>query len=218
VKQVTITNCGGPGEWSASATTVDNGQWLVVSPPVGKLKSGESQPVSIVVVNQKVPGVSDVNGKVTFTLGPNKETVSVQVLTSSNGVVPICGIGVDTPYLSFVAVEGQNGQQSQQITICGIGNMDWSAVVSADDGSSWLSINPPKGQLSGRASASIEVDSTGLSNGIHQGTITFTIGSSNATASPQSTPSETPTPTFEATASVVLVVQAPTTPAPTPTP
>src|SRR6266702_1910836 len=48
-QQVTIANCGGPGNWTASTSTNDGAHWLSSSPSKGWLDSGASQKVSIAV-------------------------------------------------------------------------------------------------------------------------------------------------------------------------
>jgi hypothetical protein len=48
-QQVTIANCGGPGNWTASTSTSDGTHWLSSSPSKGWLDSGASREVSIAV-------------------------------------------------------------------------------------------------------------------------------------------------------------------------
>lgn len=48
-KEVTIANCGGPGQWTASIAPTDAASWLSSSPSNGWLDSGASQKVRIAV-------------------------------------------------------------------------------------------------------------------------------------------------------------------------
>jgi hypothetical protein len=139
--------------------------------------------VSIVLISSNLSGITG-DGTVTFTLGQSQATLNINFVQA----FPICGSAVcPSPlYLSFLAVEGQGIQQSQQLSITSDKNANWSASVSTDDGASWLSINPSNGQLdsNGIASASIMVNNTGLSlsAGLYQGTVTITVGSNSASS------------------------------------
>ncbi|HZR43558.1 MAG TPA: hypothetical protein VFB12_25815, partial [Ktedonobacteraceae bacterium] len=175
-QNVTITNCGPTGNWSATTTTQSGGNWLSSSATTGSLGAGAAQNVAIKVSNANMVA-GTYKGIVTLSIGTQTVTVNVTLNVS---VKPIC-VQPATGTLSFNSAHGATpGAQSLALNNpCGAGN--WSATADAN----WITINPANGSIAAKGSANVSIGTTidTLGAGSHTGTITFTSGTTTAKVS-----------------------------------
>lgn len=203
---VTINNCGGPGDWSATASTQDGANWLSVNPTHGTLDAGISQLVNVSVKTGNLAS-GHYSGQITFKSGSSTATVSVTFDVSPQPPKPTC-IQLDPAALNFRATQGLNNPDTQHLTLrnpapCGPGN--WSVNSDAP----WLSTDPTGGILRGDDTLEVKVRVAidNLAAGTYYGHLTFNAGVGNVVVNvtlvvdPGACPQITPTQlTFNTTA------------------
>lgn len=158
--------CTTSQNWSASARTVNGGNWLRLS------QSRAATPASpSVSVNTAGLGPGTYNGMLTFTVNTGPQIVPVTLTVSP---IP-CAISAPSS-LTLQGTAGQASAVSQAISLAPGGDclhtLSWTSVVS---GTPWLSATP-SGTLTqpGTASVSIQASLAGLSAGSYTGQVTIT--------------------------------------------
>jgi hypothetical protein len=172
----TVGNCGPAGSWSATASTTDGANWIIVSPSSGSLAANATQDVAITVSSANLQ-MGTYTGHVTFKLGSSVATVSVTLQPQQN-----C-LSVNPQSLSFMAIQGQGDPAPQSVTLKNCGpSGSWSA--STANGSGWLSINPASSNLNAGAmqDVTVSVSIAHLSPDSYSDTITFTISTDSGMA------------------------------------
>jgi hypothetical protein len=169
----TITN-GGSGTLSCSISS--NKTWLKYSP-------GSGTDGTVISVSVDTTGLSNgtYTGKITVTdtnASNSPQTINVTLIVDIGGGTPQPEIVLSKSYLYFTVFSGGTvGAQEVTISNGGSGTLNWSIATSA----TWLTCSPTFG--TGGAVISVSVNTTGLSNGTHLGTLTVT--DPNASNSPQ---------------------------------
>src|SRR5579884_3114458 len=181
---VTISNPGLlPLQWSASSSTDDGSNWLVVGTRSSTIGKGGSLAVKIGVnTSMMLPGTY--SGRVTFSsTGPDPVKDSPQSIFVSLTILPQCAVQVSPGSLTFTAVSSQPSPGPKTIDV-GLSQgcsspMQWNASVTTNNGGHWLSIN----QASGRTPAypQVSVNSSGLSPATYTGALIFSTKSGNQT-------------------------------------
>lgn len=134
--------------WSAS----DDADWLLVTPPNGKIKPGAVQDVTVSVDVAAVPA------------GTHRATLRVQAPGAAGSpktvdvtlvVSAAPSLGLSALALSFSAPQGGPDPSSQTLTVSnqGGGILAWSAAEDAD----WLGLSPASGSLGPGASQPVIV-------------------------------------------------------------
>ena len=101
---------------------------------------------------------------------------SPQGINISLTVQSQCSLQLNTNMLSFTAVQGQSNPNTQAVSLAASASCpattNWNTTSSAH----WLTVTPGNGQLKGvvSATATVSVNSTGLSAGSYSGIITVT--------------------------------------------
>ena len=183
-QQVTLTNCGTSGSWTATAHTDDGAHWLNVSPASGQLNAKASSAVSVAVASSALAqGIY--TGQVTVKAGSGIAVVNVTLNVQPSPKSPSC-MSVAPQALTFSATQGQGNPAAQMVTIGDCGPAaNWSATASTADGANWLTVNPARGNLSTNTSDNvfIAVSGAGLQTGTYTGQVTLKMGSSTQTVS-----------------------------------
>ncbi len=183
-QQVTLTNCGTSGSWSATTHTDDGAHWLSVSPANGQLNAKASSAISVAVASSALAqGIY--TGQVTVKAGSGIAVVNVTLNVQPSPKSPSC-MSLAPQSLTFSATQGQGNPAAQMVTVgdCGPG-AGWSASASTTDGANWLTVSPARGNLSTNTSDNvfIAVSDAGLQSGTYTGQVTFKMGSSTQTVS-----------------------------------
>jgi DNA/RNA endonuclease G (NUC1) len=175
----TVFNSGGGSmNWTAAPTTITGGNWLGVSPASGTSASGQAgSPVSV-SVNSTGLAAGQYYGSVNVTADASNnspETVSVllNVMAASSG----SNISASTGAAIFSGRAGSAPPQTRQITLFNPGAtiVNFSAAALTSDGGSWLTGSPATGSLPpGSTPLTIQADLSGLTSGVHTGTIRVT--------------------------------------------
>lgn len=144
-QNITMTNCGPTGDWSASATTNDEGNWLAISPSKGTLNAGARGTIAVTVTSANLrPGTY--TGNVTIRLGT--ATVTVTVTLTVNAPPQITA---SPNPLNSACVGDDNGNTDCSVTLTNSSNnlpLNWSAAAN-QKGVTFQSGNgtiPPGGQ------------------------------------------------------------------------
>ncbi len=141
-KQVTLQNSGGTSlTWQSTVITVDQGNWLQMTPAQGSLDAGKQAIAEVSIASQKMSAGS-YQGKITFT---SSSGINQQIAVSLIVSAPV--ISVQPATLTFVTAIGSD-PPVQTITITNAGNttLQWTATAEGT-GSSALTITPKAGTL-----------------------------------------------------------------------
>jgi hypothetical protein len=194
---LTISNPGvRPLNWSASTSTTDGGNWLLLSTSSGQVTRGQSQPVTVSINSSiMLPGVY--NGSITFSsqgseaVVNNPQTVYITVTIS-----PQCSVQVTPGALNFAAAFLQSAPAAQALSVgtnqsCSA-PLAWSVAATTSNGGSWLSISASSGNTPSTPTVSVAIN--GLQPGTYNGQLLFS------------------SPAGTQTVPVTLVIGPPTTP------
>jgi uncharacterized membrane protein len=154
-KQVILQNNGGASlTWQSNATTVDQGNWLQVTPVQGSLGAGEQAMVAVTITSQKMSAGS-YQGKITFT---SSSGINQQIAVSLVVAAPVLSVmHVQPTTLTFVTTVGSDPPvQTITMTNSGTTVLQWTATIEGA-GSSALSITPTTGTLAPNQSAILSV-------------------------------------------------------------
>ncbi len=157
---ITIGNTGGGTlNWTATAITVNGGNWLSISPASG---SPTLLAPSQAALSFSATGLQAglYTGQVTISPGPL--TVIVQLLVTPAGAALVLG---QTGILFNSVPGGSPPAQSVSVFNSGSGILSWSASVG---NGSWLSVSPGTGSSVGGV-LSVSANTTGLSTGSYYG-------------------------------------------------
>lgn len=172
-QDITLINDGG-GQlvWQESSDQ----PWLTVTPGNGSFSGREDVRVS---VNRGALAPQTYIGHVSFrSHGAGTAILAVTMGVSAQPAV----LGLSTSALNYSATTTQN-PADQTITLQNSGDqtLNWNAIPTTGDGSSWLFVSPSSGHLAPHSSTSVlvHVEALQLSAGSYQGVITFG-GAANA--------------------------------------
>jgi uncharacterized protein (TIGR03437 family) len=177
----TVANSGaGTLNWSAQASTLSGGSWLLLSAGGGTSASGQAGIPVVVSVDPTglSPGQYYGSVNVTATGATNSpQTVSV-VLTvspaqtspgetiSTGGVILAGAAGGTTPLQQIVNVFNPS---SAAVT--------YTSTTSMANGTGWLSVTPPSGSVSpGTNGIPVVVNLSGLAAGLYSGSVSLAFG------------------------------------------
>jgi hypothetical protein len=180
-QSVTISNCGtAMGTWSAAPSTVDNANWLYVSPNGGPLEGGATKTITMTTSNLVAKlRAGTYTGQVTFTMGSSSMSVQLMLTVhsicfkanpQSTSLKPTLGPG----YASLLSMKFPlHSLDLVLLNNCGDIAGNWSGMPGND----WLHILPNQGQLKSRdfTQVSVSADSSNLIPGTYTGSITFTL-------------------------------------------
>ena len=168
VQRVQVSNAGsGTLNWTLTATTADDGKWLVVSAGKGAAPST----VFVKVVSAKLPGGGLIPGtyigELVFQAPGSRVSIPVSVTIGDDVLSQL-------PAVSFTAVSGTN-PLPQTITVSSIGSsLHFDAIASTGKGGNWLSISPQgNGCCYTPEGITVSVDVSGLAAGTYTGQIDF---------------------------------------------
>ncbi len=181
---VTVSNPGlQPLQWSASSSTDDGSNWLLVAPQSGTVNKGGSQAVKFSVnTSMMLPGTY--SGWVTFSSrGSDPVKDSPQTIFISLTIVPQCAIQVSPGALTFTSVYLQPSPDPKMISVgltqgCST-PLQWNSSVTTNNGGHWLSIGQTKGTTPAYPLVSANI--SGLSPGSYTGALVFSSKSGNQT-------------------------------------
>ncbi len=184
-KAITLQNSGGqPLSWTASATTIDQGQWLGVTPASGALDAGSQVNMSVNVDGSMLKAGS-YQGTVTLTSDNLTKLVAVS-LTVTPPPAPV--ISVPTSPLTLTAIKGTN-PDPQTITLTNTGNLvlNWTAT---ENGNAFVSSTPSQGSLPPGQSVALTISSnvSSSSAGVLASTLTIADSDAGSTVSSQKIP------------------------------
>lgn len=177
-QRLAVLNLGtGNLSWTARATTFQPGtSWLRISAAAGTSAGGGggATPLSVSVDSGSLPA-GRYAGRIDF-LAPAaanvQESVTVYLTVLRRGQNP--GLIFDPPGLIFISAAGAPDPGAATVNIRNPGEATtFSAVVSTEDGQSWLSVSPSSVQLSagGSTSVRVQVRLSELAPGVRRGAI-----------------------------------------------
>jgi hypothetical protein len=168
--------------WTSSITYQQGSGWLSISPTSGNLAASGSATIAVsCTVGSLTAGTY--NATVTFTATTGGATASIAVsFTLASPASP----SIAPTTMSFTATVGGANPPGQGATLTNTGGTSgtWTANTSYGSGpTGWLSVNPSSGTLGSGNSAPVTVSCTvgTLPTGTYQATVTFSMGSNNAT-------------------------------------
>jgi hypothetical protein len=161
-----------------SYTAVASAAWLTVTPASGTTPGSLS-----IGVNPTGLSTGNYSGTVTVTAsGTSNSPLKIAVTLAVTGASTNPSLNIAPGNLTFNYPSGSTASGSQSISIASSGKaLNFTAVVS---GGAWLSISPATGSTP--ASVKVSANTTGLSAGTYNGTITIT--ASGAANNPQTVP------------------------------
>lgn len=181
---LTIMNSGnGSMDWTATVTSA----WLSVVPSSGRLATGKSIDVSV-LVDVVGPGLTAGSYADTITIDAMGVTGSPQLVPVDLTVSSAPVLDATPTALTFNAGMGGPNPPTQTVTVSNVGGgtLNWTAVTVG--GAAWLGLSPASGSLTAGASTDItvtvDVVGPGLAAGSYPETITIDAGA--VAGSPQS--------------------------------
>jgi hypothetical protein len=154
-KPITLQNDGGVSlSWQSKVVTVDQGDWLQVTPAQGSLDAGKQAIATVNIASQKLD-VGSYQGKVTFTSssGTNQQ-IAVSLTVSAPAVA---AVHVQPATLTFATVMGSDPSvQTMVVTNSGDTVLQWTATVEGA-GNSVVTITPKSGTLALNQSVTLTV-------------------------------------------------------------
>ncbi|MGH9672748.1 MAG: BACON domain-containing protein, partial [Bryobacteraceae bacterium] len=194
-RSITLTNRGGQiAPFSVSATTVNGGLWLSVTPSNGAVAAFASTTIAVAVNSASLPAGS-YRGSITVTVGPDRYPIPVLLTVTPNQ--PVLALSQTGLTFNAVAAGGAAPVQTFQVFNTGAGALNWNASgATLSGGASWLAISPASGTSTSTSSpqVTVTVNQQGLAPGDYYAQIQ--VSSQGVANSPQMV-------------SVVLVVLAP---------
>jgi hypothetical protein len=155
-QNVTITNCGPTGSWSAAIQTSNGGNWLFASPTSGTLNAGASSNVTISASNLKAQlAAGTYTGNVAFKIGSGTFTVSVTLT-----VMPAPTLAVNPTFIN-TSRQCKLGQAGGLVWQCSVSltnnsnalSLSWSASSNVNN----INISPSEGTLSPGQTMQVQV-------------------------------------------------------------
>lgn len=139
---LTLQNSGGVSlDWTASATTVDKGTWLSVTPQTGTLDAGTQSTVTVNADGTALkPGAYQ--GTLTFTTGGVMKLVAVSLTVTAP---PLPAVTLQPRSLTFNTYKAID-PAAQTLTITNSGNapLNWNASISGNV-ANLITITPTQG-------------------------------------------------------------------------
>jgi hypothetical protein len=172
-KSLVLQNSGGLTlDWTASASTVDGGKWVSVTPAGGTLYADAQADVTVTIDSGALKAGS-YRGTLTFTAGSQAKTVALS-LSVTEPPAPLISVSLSS--LSFTTLKGEN-PAAQTFTLSNTGNtsLTWGTTVS-DANSNWLKVTPAQGSLPAGESARLTVNPTVSTAAVGELRATLTIG------------------------------------------
>jgi hypothetical protein len=188
-KQITLQNSGGASlTWQSQVMTVDQGNWLHVTPAQGSLDADEQTAISVSINSQGI-SVGSYQGKISFTSSSGiHQQLAVSLIISA---ATVSVIHTQPSALTFVTASGSDpSTQTIVMTNSGDAVLQWTASATGA-GSSELTITPNAGSLALHQSVilTVSVHLPSSSSGALSPTIVLKAASNDgATTASQSVP------------------------------
>lgn len=160
---VIISNTGSALNFSAS--TFSSGNWLSVTPT-----AGTTPQTLLVSVNPGSMPSGSYAGFITITSGSSSSNVLV-IMNVNSGTSP--GLTATPSALSFSFTTGSNIPLSQTVNVgtSGTPNVTFTATPTANNGATWLSVNPASATTP--SAVSVSVSPANLATGTYFGAVAF---------------------------------------------
>ncbi|MGD0796090.1 MAG: glycosyl hydrolase family 28-related protein [Acidobacteriaceae bacterium] len=149
-----------------------------LNPALGNISNG-----GLYTAPTSIGNAQSVQVTATSAADPTK-SASATILLTPGVTAPVLSIS-PPPSLSFSATQGSSANFTQSVIVGNTGSatttLNWSVTATEP----WLTFSPVSGSIAGGGSQSVAITAnpTGLGIGIHNATVTFSVG--NGTASPQ---------------------------------
>jgi hypothetical protein len=170
------TQGSGPVVWSSSWDT-KQAPWLLLAKS-GNVQAPQAQPLQLSASAASL-SAGNYTTVVTFSSLHSSLSITLKVtLIVQNQNTQAC-IKPNATNVSLASVVGQGTPAQQAVTISNCGESgNWSAVITTDDGTNWLSANPDHGTLQKNASQNITLNTTAtnLVAGTYTGHVAFGSG------------------------------------------
>ncbi len=170
-KPLTLQNNGGQSQTWSTSTSVDQGNWLSITPSNGTVRAGEQPSIAVNIATTGLKAGS-YQGTIMFTIGNNITAVPVTLTLTTP---PAAAISVQSTALTFQTIAGTN-PAGQQLTITNTGNatLNWTATESGK-GATFAPLSISKDSLAPQASSIIMVNPSvaTLAPGTYTTTITI---------------------------------------------
>jgi hypothetical protein len=154
-KQITLQNNGGASlSWQSKVVTVDDGDWLQVTPAQGSLDAGKQAMATVSIASQKL-GVGSYQGKISIT---SSSGINQQIAVSLTVSAPaVAAVHVQPATLTFTTASGSDpSAQTMVITNSGDTVLQWTAIAEGA-GNSVVTITPKAGTLAINQSVTVTV-------------------------------------------------------------
>jgi len=198
VQQFTIAANSGTLNWTAEATTVSGGNWLLTTSTTGGTPATVNAQVSVIGLAK-----GTYQGAITITAAGAANSPQLINVTLNIADPPV--IQVSAPTLTFSAPQGGANPSAQTFAVnnTGGGVLNFQASVSTVNGGNWLSVSPASGTAPATltVTASLTPGGTPLAAGTYTGAVQ--ISAAGATNTPQ-TVRITLTVTSPSNATIVL--------------
>lgn len=183
-----LTSTGAELPFSATAATLNGGQWLVLSPVSGVTQADLTVSLSQAVL-VGLP-IGTYTGTITINTTGASNPVTVVQVTLNVGTAPF--LNVTPSSLSFTVQPGGALPQSQNLSIAATATgINFTVSAASATVPNWLSVSPTSGTTAGTVAVSINANAQNLPPGVYNGAVTI-----NAPAS------STPTLTIPVTLTV----------------
>lgn len=191
-QQLTLTNCGLDGSWSAAVNYDDGSTGWLGSDTSGTLSANANQKVTVSSSNKSASlSAGTYQGHIIYTITTNIGTKSTTVgvtLTVTKGACISPGSSSFTFSGIANASDPSPSSQKETLTNCG-DDGNWSASISSS-ATSWLKLDASSGSLTSASTQDVNISAfnkaAGLSAGTYTGSIDFTITSASGDTNKQS--------------------------------
>ncbi len=170
---LSVTSSGAQVSLSATAATVNGGNWLSVAP------ASSTTPSTLnVSVNPAGLAAGTYSGSVTITGAASNSPRTVTVTFTITGAA-LPALTVSPASLTFTVQAGGNAPASQTLSVTSSGaQVGLSATATTVTGGNWLSVAPANSTTP--STITVSVAPTGLAAGTYSGTVTITGSASNS--------------------------------------
>ncbi|HEX9134448.1 MAG TPA: hypothetical protein VF844_19325 [Ktedonobacteraceae bacterium] len=170
---ITLSNAGGGQiNWQATATQ----SWLMISPKSGTFSYGQNMQV-VVASDRSNLKVGSYAASIIFTSNTGQATLPVKMSVTQLQPGHEAVLQLTPAVLSFTGTDGGISPPAQIVTVSnpGVLSLQWNATSSTNDGSGWLSVDPPSGTVTkgNSQAATISVNTSIMLPGVYSGSITF---------------------------------------------